>query len=586
MENRFKEHLRKLCKKVFKPRVVLGMVEWMEKYVILDKKTSDFSGRYSFSRTPYWRGVIEAVEDKHITKIAIKKSAQVGATQLICNIIYYWVCNYYYPILYVMPNLNSCKQLFERSIHPTILSSPEIKKQLSTDKDDTRKTEINFKSCILKAIGGGSAAALASNPAQLAIGDECSKFADLTNEADVISLLEDRCLSFPQHKIILTSTPTTEGSCEITKQYNLGSQSKYFVACPKCSCEQVLEFTQLKWEEIKTEDGLWDVDKASNTTYYECLSCKGKLNESDKIAMVETGKWKETNPNAPKDFKSFHISSMYSFNLTWAKLVRMFLIAKGDLGTLQNFQNSLLGETWKVYAETVKEEAINEIIKLSPKYSRGELLRKPLVIIGSVDTQGESFWYSICAIYEDDTMALIDWGELATKEDIQLKMDQQYRIRDSDEFIGVYKAFVDSGGNRTQEIYEWTIKNPKFIPIKGRGEVAVISPISEGSGEIAGRKIIVMHINKTYYMDALLLTHIKYKSGKLLLPQDSDSVLKLHLTSTKQIEKNKKKEWICTNKQNHLLDTLRYALAFKDKLQPVLEQMKAQGKRQYTLKPR
>ena len=116
-------------------------------------------------------------------------------------------------------------------------------------------------------IGAGSPSKLASNPACVCIIDEADKTTDFASqgEAPALELAEDRTISFPNdRKFIVLSTPTVKKSSVVESQYLLGSQSKYFVACPHCHREQVLEFKRIKWpSDCKDANGERDLDRVS-----------------------------------------------------------------------------------------------------------------------------------------------------------------------------------------------------------------------------------------------------------------------------------------------------------------------------------
>jgi len=582
MQSKASAVIQGILRRCFKPKEHTPPSEWVEKFIRLDAKTSNIAGRYSLRHTPYLRQIYDDVANPRIRKIVLKKSAQIGATQFANNVLLYYVANHTFPLLMIMPSKEAAQQFCERSLTPSIFGSSEVKKFLTDNQDDVKKTEMLFTSCILRCIGAGSPSKLASNPACLVVIDESDKLEtfESIHEAPALELAEDRTISFPNDKkIIVMSTPTTENTSVVHSEYLKGSQSRYFVPCPHCDHEQVLDFRQIKWNECKLEDGSYDLDRVEANTYYECAndSCKAHLTEQDKVSMVRAGQWKDTNPKPfPSEIRSYHISALYSFNITWGGMAKLFLLSKSDIGKLRNFYNSYLGEVFSHQATTIKVEQIDKLIEESPKYQKGELISKPICIIMAADTQGAEFWYGMQAVYKDGSSHVIDWGSCATFEDLALIYRRTYPIRGTEERAGIFRCLIDSG-YKTDMVYRFCVASGfKFIPIKGvASRTTMFQMVNETTLDYQGLRLKVLLIQDDYFKTQLYISGIKERSLKLYLPQDSDMTLKLQLCSEHLVDKKiggiTKQVWRCANRNNHLGDVMKYLEAFKMRIAPELE---------------
>src|ERR1700677_2548368 len=107
--------LRSILKRTFKPKDNISPATWVEKNIRLSPKTSNISGRYSLLHTPYLKRIYEDFGNPRIRKIVLKKSAQVGATQLASNLLLYYVCNEVFPLLMILPSKELAQQFSERS---------------------------------------------------------------------------------------------------------------------------------------------------------------------------------------------------------------------------------------------------------------------------------------------------------------------------------------------------------------------------------------------------------------------------------------------------------------------------------------
>ena len=584
MVNRAREVLTSLLRSTFRPKEHVSPSAWVEREIRLDAKTSNKPGRYSLRHTPYLRRIYDDVANPRIRKIVVKKGAQLGLTQFANNVVLYYVCNYTFPALMIMPSKEAAQQFCERSLTPAIYACDALKPYLTGNEDDLKKTEYLFTSCIVRIIGAGSPSKLASNPACLCIIDEADKMEDFGSqgEAPALELAEDRTISFPNDKkVLILSTPTSETTSVIQGQYLLGSQSKYFCKCPKCGAAQVLKFENIKWPDCKQEDGGYDLDRLEREAFYQCnnAECQARLTEVDKIGMVRGGEWRNTNPKSfPAEIRSYQISALYSFNITWGGLAKLFILSKDDIGKLRNFYNSYLGECFEQRAATIRKDDLDALIKASPYFLKGELLRKPDVVLMAADTQGGNFWFGVEAVYPDGTSSLVDWGEAATFEDLEQVSRRQYKVRGTEEYHGIYKSLIDLGGNRTSQVYDFCIRTAfRFIPVAGRQErQGLYAPVRETTVAYKNYNLPALLINDKLFKDTLYLACIKERSGKLLLAADCDDELKIQLSSERLAEKKNSRgiisaEWICTNRRNHLGDVLKYLEAFKFRLEPELK---------------
>ena len=589
MSSRASEVIGNLLQQIFEPRENISPADWVEREIRLDAKTSNKAGRYSLRHTPYLKKIYEDIGNPRIRKVILKKAAQVGATQFANNILLYYVCNHTFPILMIMPSRESAMQFCERSLTPSIFNCQAVQEYLTGKDDDLKKTEFLFTSCIARVIGAGSPSKLASNPACLCIIDEADKMETFESigEAPALELAEARTISFPNDKkIVILSTPTSENTSVIHSQYLLGSQSKFFCTCPRCGSEQTLAFENIKWPEAcKTEQGSWDLDSVERLAYYECIGCKSHLSEQDKIGMVRGGTWKDTNPNPfASDVRSYHISALYSFNVSWGSLAKQFLQAKDDPGKLRNFYNSFLGECFEQRAATIKSDDIAELIRRSPVYIKGELLAEPEVVLMAADTQGDCFWFTVTAYYPDGSCSLVDFGQAATFEDLAMIQRRQYRIRGTESFQGIWKSLIDFGGNRTTQVYDFCIKSGfAFHPVAGRQENnGLLAPVRETFITYQGKQLPALFVNDKAFKDRLYLQIIKERNVPLYLPQDADEELKIQLTSEKLVEKTVggrvELNWICTNRKNHLGDCLKYTEGFRYWIEPTLHVIRERKK--------
>ena len=65
----------------------LKISDWADSYRKLSPESSAESGAWKTSRAPYQREIMDSFNDPSIQRIVFMKSAQVGATEILLNVI-------------------------------------------------------------------------------------------------------------------------------------------------------------------------------------------------------------------------------------------------------------------------------------------------------------------------------------------------------------------------------------------------------------------------------------------------------------------------------------------------------------------
>ena len=99
-----------------------------DRYRFLSSRASSEAGRYRPDRTPYMRGVMDALSPgSSARRIVFMKAAQVGATEAGNNWIGYCIHQAPGPFLGVQPTTDLAKRLSQQRIEPLIDESPELR---------------------------------------------------------------------------------------------------------------------------------------------------------------------------------------------------------------------------------------------------------------------------------------------------------------------------------------------------------------------------------------------------------------------------------------------------------------------------
>lgn len=404
MSNRVKDILGTLIR-LYCERPKESVSEWACRCLRFNEPNN--RGPFTLLAREYNREPIDEIADPTITDQVLVYGAQTGKTASIMAMIAWivrWVAS---RVLWVMPNsegTGGAKNFSATRWQPMILASEEFNRfiPVGRNRHAFKNMQQRLNGAIIDFVGSHSPANLASNPSRVQVLDEVDKFdTGGGQEADAVSLAEQRGKSFGSPKRIKTSTPTVyEGL--IWQEFLKGDQRRYFVPCVHCGKFVVFAwsapFTVFKktgdeayvfWSrEAKRADGTWDFDVVKQTAHAKCPHCAGKINEADKSKMVRRGEWRATNPNAPRHFRSRHLPSLYASSpqTSFGALAVRFLQAKASLTGLQDFINGELAEPYQSQdRQSERIELITQRIEVTAEWQS----------ILSVDCQGRAphFWY-------------------------------------------------------------------------------------------------------------------------------------------------------------------------------------------------
>lgn len=371
--------------------------EWVEQNVVMPKP---FPGPYKYSRTPYWREIIDRFDPRDPMRwMAIKKGAQIGASAGVLIPVQLWMikndpANTYFlvgsPLL-----VEKATEKLDIGINNAGLRNyirPQAKRNRQSKSGDT-----NFKK---EFSGGYIHIGSANNHKEIrdvslkyGLFDDFESVKSKSKESgSTMDLLEQRFAAFADsHKICYVSTPELANGSNIEAAYLLGDQRKYLVQAPCCG-----EYIELKWS--VHEDGAqkpggitWETDGdgrlVTGSVRYTCQKCGGDFDDKDKHTLLNSGYWEPTAKPSKPGYYSYHISSLYApiGMYDWEHYVNIW-IKNNPVGQPRNeaghktFVNVCLGET---YAEQAEAPSANQLQLNQRGYEIGLVPEKTSVSDGN-----------------------------------------------------------------------------------------------------------------------------------------------------------------------------------------------------------
>ncbi len=562
----------------------LTVSQWADDYRRLSSGASAEPGKWRTSRAPYQQEMMNAVNEYGVKEIVFMTSAQVGKTEILNNIIGYFIHKDPSPILLIQPILQMAESWSKERFAPMIRDNKVLRDLISDPKTrDSGNTVLHkqFLGGHITIAGANSPPSLASRPIRIVLLDEEDKYpASAGTEGDPGSLAQKRTTTFWNRLLIAASTPGIEGHSRIAARYNISDQRKYYVPCPECKEYQVLQWSNLKFDLAEQKPG----SNKNNiiipqNVYYECSHCAAQLNESDKFWMLKNGKWQAEQPF--NGVAGFHISELYSPWVKWSEMVENFLKAKISSEKLQTWVNSSLGETWKEDTVGIDSDSL-----INRKESWGKVAPKGVITITcGVDIQDdrieaevigwgleEESWSLQYHILHGDPAQSKVWRAL----DNVINQNIQHANGTT---LKISCTCIDSG-HHTESVYEYCKAREmnRVFAIKGSSQTgkALVSKFSRSN-----RKRVKLFNIGTDTAKQMIYSRLKIHEpgpGYCHFPVEYTEEYFKQLTCerimTKFINGHPQRVWVKTKgKRNEALDCRVYGLSALHILNPNLEML-------------
>lgn len=472
------------------PRLALSV--WADAQFALPPGNPN-AGRWT--TLPYQRGIMDAISDPAIERVAVMKSKRVGYTQICCAAIGYFIEHDPCPIMVVQPTLDDARKHSREDIAPMLAAVPALQGLIAEAraKDGSNSTlDKLFRGGSLSMIGANSPRGFRRTSRRALFFDEVDAYpASAGGEGDPIELGIGRTEYYWNRKIVAGSTPKLAGYSVIERLFTEGDQRRYYVPCPSCGTFQVLRFPNLKWPKGQPA-----------RAYFVCEANGCVIEHRDKRAMIEAGAWRA---EAPEHFTeshrraSFHIWAGYSSspNATWGHLAADFVRATaGGPETLKVFVNQTLGETWQDRGEAPDWE---RLMRRRDVYAIGTAPAGVLFLTAGVDVQKDRVVYEVVGWGRGKTSWSIDYGilpgdtanlDVGPWPQLEALLARSFPHAGGVE-LAIRMLAVDSGYN-TQTVYSWARRHPmsRVIAVKGQSVGgALIGPPTPVDVSDRGRKL-------------------------------------------------------------------------------------------------
>lgn len=457
----FRENTQRLFKKLNKAWEIppkMSVSEWADTYRRLSPESSAEAGRWRTSRAEYQREMMDAISSPKVKKVVLKTSAQIGKSEVLNNVLGYYMDYDPAPIMLIQPTKDVMESYSKDRIAPMIRDTPVLKDKIVEPKSRESGNTIAYKKFTggyLVMIGANTPSQLASRPIRIVLADEVDRYpASAGAEGDPLSLAEVRQTTFWNKKTVIASTPTIKGASKIDAEYEMSSQEVLNVACPHCRTYQPLAWAQLKFKHFKEQEN------GKNGNKFELIGfqCKECGCVDDEITWKKQPiKWIAGNPDVT-DIRGFHLNALASRWKTWESIVDDFLTAKKQgREKLKVWVNTMLGESW----EEESEVDFNDLLSKRRQYYNCLIPESVVALTCGVDVQDNRLEYEIVGWSVGKTSWGIKYGiilgdpaHLDTWEALSNVLFADY-VRADGQAMQIMSTCIDSGGHKTEQVYDY-----------------------------------------------------------------------------------------------------------------------------------
>lgn len=559
--------------KLVAPRPIMTISEWAEEHRFLSSEASAEPGKYRTDRAPYQKGMMDAVSDTDVESVVFMTSAQIGKTEILLNILGYYMDYEPSPILFVLPTKELAEPFSKDRLAPMIRDTATLRDKVKDVKSRNSNNTIlhkKFPGGQINIVGANSPSSLASRPIKIILCDELDRFpVSAGTEGDPFELAKKRTTTFRNRKIIAVSTPTTKGISRIEKEYESSTMEQWCVPCPNCNHMQPLEWSRILFP-----------DKKYIKPTMKCVFCDERFEETEWKEQFKNAKWiarKESNK------RGFHINELSSTWKTWEEIINDFKEAwKYGEDVFKVWINTCLGESWEEKGDSVDDTSLNA----RREVYGAEIPKGALILTAGVDVQDNRFEVEVVGWGRDYESYGIEYtkifGDPAKSEiwnKLEIYLDKTFSFLDGTK-LNIAITCVDSGGHFTTEVYKFCkkVKQRKIYPIKGKGGQGLpfIHSVSKNNSEKVSLFILGVDSGKESLVSRLKTT--EHGAGFCHFPKEVDRGYDLvyfkGLTSeyktAKKVNGVPKLVWLVkTGCRNEPFDIRNYATAGLEIISPI-----------------
>lgn len=563
--------------KVLAPPPVLSVSKWADTYRRLSAEASVEPGQWNTDRAPYQRRIMDCLNENEVQEIVVMSSSQVGKSEILLNILGYYIDYDPSPIMLMQPTVNLAEGFSKDRFAPMVRDTPALRGKIADPKSRDGENTIlhkKFPGGHVTIVGANAPTDLSSRPIKVLLCDEVDRYPiSAGKEGDPLGLATKRTTTFWNRRIVKVSTPTVQGISRIEQEYGKSSMEQWCVPCPVCG-----KYQPYQWPRIHFEDATM-----------ECMYCGERFTEFEwKENTEHTGKWIAQKDN-PK-VKGFHLNELASPWKHWNEIIKDFKEANkvkketGSIEQLKVFINTSLGESWYEKGEGAEEETL---LNRRESY-HADLPDGVVLLTAGVDVQDDRLEIEVVGWRKGFESWGIQYqkifGDLEKEETwdkLTYFLDKEFKFKNGNGLL-IAATCLDTGGHFTSMAYKYLKKmerlGKRIYGIKGQGGPGIPLINKKTNNTQNGVSIFMLGVDQGKEMILSRLKTIDEGPGYCHFPinkerQYNETYMKGLVSEQKVMKFDKhgkpKFEWIKkSGVRNEPLDLRNYATAAVELLMP------------------
>lgn len=567
--------------------------EWADANRVLPPGSAE-PGPWRSRRTPYTGPITAAIADPHYKRVVVVMGAQMGKTASLLNVIGHKLDDDPAPVLYIGPTKSNVDGVIEPQVAQMLRSAPSLwRKTLHGRK--AQKLIKRVAGVTLRLAWAGSATELASQPAHTVLVDEVDRMEPIPGEGDPVSLAEARIATYPDGRLIITSTPTTgnvttqkhpvtglehwepaapeDVASAVWKLWQDGTRWELAAPCPECKEYFVPRFKLLTWPEGCSPK------RASKEARLACPNCGALIADEHRSRMIECSRYVapgqrvvngEVIGDPPEsDTASFWDSGLLSPWMSWGQRAATWLRASrsGDPAKVQAALNTAFGELYRIGADAPAWESVRD---LQSAYASGQIPSGVRALTCGVDVQKNRLVYVVRGWGNRSESWLIEAGELwgETEQESVWRDLGEVLLRDFDG-KRIRRMAVDSGyrpGDKWKRpdnmVYAFCRLHPgRAMATKGHDTQS--KPLAPSlidvtvGGRLLKKGLQLWHLDSDYFKSWVhaRLQWPADQPGAWHVPSDvTDDYCQQVTAEARVVKSSGRVAWVRVRKDNHYLD--------------------------------
>jgi phage terminase large subunit GpA-like protein len=612
-----KQNLPPELRLLWKPPDDISVPDWVEKNIRLTEKMSAEPGPLRISRTPYIRGPLDALGSPWIEEVVLVWGRQLSkSTGVQYSFLCYCIAQDPGPATFLLPVRDKALEISETKLQPIFEACEEVRCRKPSNPDNYTKSRMDFTTMVLAMGWGGSESQTTSRSNRYLFVDEADEIKKSIgqNAIDPLKGIMQTTTTYPNRKIIMTSTPTTPEGNIWQGLKTCRYVFEYWLPCPHCGAFQILY-----WENVKFGED-HDPVVVEEMAYYECEACQEHISNLDKIRMLTRGEWRaRMTQDAPgqimKNIRAtitetlaldtvlqdrrvkkigFHLPKWYSpfSGGTLGVIAKEFLEAEKSLREGEDFAPM---RNWRIYnaarpwEEVAASQSELELMNNRIEFATMVCPPQTIAISCGIDPSEGGFFFSVLAWHvTGDSLSphLVQYGELMDFEEISKFLKLTVYPTEDGKMKQILVTGLDTGGGEydaadttmTEAAYIWlrqmrslgvNVFGTKGMshPMKMRAKQSKVEKMPGKAGKPIPGGLVLWEIN-TLAMKDVLWFHLGIEEGKpgrftFHNATEADYIKQL-LSEKKVMQKNGKWEWERHGK-NHWLDATLIALTLMER---------------------